>query len=86
MKLFGRLSGVSCLILLGSLWSLPVRAGIIMAVKCQQNLSDGRILVSEGNLLPENARYKVLSYTPISNQGGWSYGECKLNMTKGVSG
>jgi len=60
-------------------------AGIKMTIPCQQNLNDGRILV-DGTFLPSAARYKVLSYTPKSSDGGWSHGECQLDVTKGVSG
>ncbi len=61
-------------------------APIEMALACQQNLSDGRILVSDGALLPPNARYVIKRCTPKTQDGGWSHGECMLSVTKGASG
>ncbi len=59
-------------------------AGTKMTMQCQQNLSDGRVLVSDGTLLPENARFKVLSYKPARKSDGWSYGTCVLDVTQGA--
>ena len=59
---------------------------IEMVLSCQQNLSDGRILVSDGTLLPADARYTIKRYTPKRQADGWSYGPCVLVVTKGVSG
>lgn len=58
---------------------------IQMAIPCQQNLSDGRVLI-DGSLLPAQARYKVLHYAPNRSEGGWSYGQCQLSVTRGASG
>lgn len=60
------------------------KAGMKMTIPCQQSLLDGRVLV-DGTLLPEAVRYKVLSYKPRTRADGWSYGECVLDVTKGVS-
>jgi len=62
--------------------SLPIE----MVLSCQQNLSDGRILVSDGTLLPADARYAIKRYTPKRQADGWYYGPCVLAVTKGVSG
>ena len=66
--------------------ALAAPAPIEMVMACQQSLSDGRILVSNGNLLPPNARYVIKRYTPKGQDNGWSHGECVLSVTKGVSG
>ena len=60
-------------------------SGIQMAVPCQQNLEDGRILLS-GDTLPRNARYKVLHYAPAASSEGWSHGQCEILVTRGASG
>lgn len=55
---------------------------IEMVISCQQNLSDGRILV-DGTMLPTNARYTVRQYTPRRSEAGWSYGECRDHHHQG---
>lgn len=68
--------------------ALPASAAppVEMTIPCQQNLSDGRILV-DGTLLPREARYNVRHYRPQTNTGdGWSRGECRIVITKGASG
>ena len=61
------------------------QSSVRMNLTCQKNLSDGRILVSDGRLLPDNARFKVISYRETSRDGGWSQGPCVLDVTKGGS-
>jgi hypothetical protein len=75
--------------MLAAAWVMPAHAArpaIGMVVACQQNLSDGRILVTDGTLLPPDARYVVKRYTPSTKDAGWSHGQCVLSVTKGVSG
>lgn len=55
--------------------------GMKMTISCQQNLSDGRVLVY-GLVLPAGARYKVLRYQSASTNNGWSYGSCELEFTR----
>ncbi len=53
-------------------------AGLKMTVSCQQNLSDGRMLI-DGRMLPTGTRYNVLHYRPeLANEGGWTRGECEI--------
>lgn len=52
-----------------------------MKLNCQQNLDDGRILVTDGRLLPSTGRYKVESYEPTRSDNGWSYGPCVFVFT-----
>jgi hypothetical protein len=59
-------------------------ANIKMTVKCQQNRSDGRILV-DGALLPntENMHYHIQNYIPKSSAGGWTFGVCQIELNAG---
>ncbi len=53
-----------------------------MQLTCQQDLSDGRTLVSNGNTLPANASFRVLSYRPMQQDSGWSRGPCLVAVTR----
>ena len=71
-------------ILSGSAWAAgpPVE----MQLECQQNTNDGRILVANGDMLPQGARYRVKTYRPTKNTGdGWTTGSCVLVITRGAS-
>lgn len=54
--------------------------GMRMTVSCQQNLSDGRVLM-DGRVLPAGAHYKVVRYQPASTDDGWSHGSCDVEFT-----
>ena len=57
-------------------------AGPEMIVPCQQNTTDQRILVSDYRLLPEKARFKILSYRPQRvSADTWTNGECRIQIT-----
>jgi hypothetical protein len=56
------------------------RPGLAMVLECQQNLSDGRILV-DGRSLPAGARYRVVRYRPRAADPGWSHGTCEIVFT-----
>lgn len=60
---------------------------IDLILTCQQNTSDGRILISDGTLIPETIkRYKMKSYRPTGIMSpGWTTGTCVVSVTKGIS-
>jgi len=72
------------LVMLVCLVPAIAHAKMKMVVPCQQNTYDGRTLVS-GSALPDNVRYNIASYKPTRRADGWTYGECVLNITRGVS-
>ena len=55
--------------------------GLRMIISCQQNLSDGRILV-DGQVLPAGTRYEVVRYQPSSTDNDWSHGSCDVEFTR----
>ena len=55
-------------------------AGRRVRTDCQKNLGDGRILVQDGTVLPDDARFKVVSYKASRTDDGWSYGPCTVEL------
>ena len=55
--------------------------GIKMTISCQQNPSDGRMLV-DASVLPAGTRFKVVRYRPASADSGWSHGSCDVEFTR----
>lgn len=55
--------------------------GLRMTIECQQNLSDGRVLV-DSRVLPAGAQHKVVRYHPTSTGGGWSHGTCEVEFPR----
>ena len=53
-----------------------------MKTICQKNLSDGRILVVDGRVIPDNATFKVIKYRPKSRDSVWSTGPCIIAVTR----
>ncbi len=49
---------------------------------CQKNLREGRILVKDGRILPDNARFRIVAYKPTSRDGIWSSGSCVVVVKK----
>lgn len=47
-------------------------------VSCQQNTSDGRILV-DGREVGDR-RYRVIRYQVTRNEGLWTYGRCVIEF------
>jgi hypothetical protein len=74
----------ACLIILAGSSLALARQAIQMTAPCQQSRADGRILV-DGNFLPEEVRYRVLHYAPKRTEEGWTFGECRLTITRGAS-
>ena len=58
----------------------PARSRMTMA--CQRNLDDGRTLISDGRLIPDGARTKIVSYRPTRRETGWSYGTCTVDVSR----
>jgi hypothetical protein len=58
--------------------------GLHMTIPCQQNLTDGRVLM-DGRFLPIGAHYDILHYHPLSaDQNGWTHGECEVAPASGA--
>jgi hypothetical protein len=54
--------------------------GLQMTMQCQQNLSDGRLLIADGRLLPAGAHFKITHYHPEAVGDGWTHGECEITI------
>ena len=59
----------------------PTQQPLEMLVICQQNQSDGRILVTDPHLGNRDIRFRVLRYQPTRSEGGWSHGNCNIRIT-----
>ena len=62
------------------------RQPVEMVVECMQNKSDGRILVSDPHFPQIDVRFRVLQYRPLRSDDGWSSGQCRILVTRGMSG
>lgn len=62
--------------------SASAQSGRTLQTTCQKNLSDGRILVSDGRAIPDGYGFKVVKYTPRSRDSGWSTGPCTVVLRK----
>jgi hypothetical protein len=76
MRIFFTALVLACIVLSRG----EARAATPIQTNCQKNLSDGRILVVDGRVLPENSRFKILSYRAVRQDSGWSYGPCTLKV------
>lgn len=60
--------------------------GLRMTLPCQQNISDGRILVDR-RYLPMASRFRITHYYPDTpNNVGWTHGKCDIIFKKPESG
>ena len=47
---------------------------------CQKNTDDGRLLLSDGRIIPEGSRTRILSYTPTRVENVWTFGPCRVDI------
>ena len=71
---------------MGSELAIGQVAGTRMAMVCQQNRDDARLLVANGNMLPRNWGFKILRYRPTATDGDWTTGPCTVQLTKPLTG
>lgn len=57
-------------------------AGPRITIECQKNLATGRVTV-DGTKLSDDARFRVVSFQEYGNRGGWAYGDCVIELTRG---
>lgn len=78
-KILRRVAAVGCLIAVGS--SSAAQAYQI-TTGCQKSLMDGRLLFSDGRVIPEGAETRIMGYNPSRTENGWTFGLCRVDIKK----
>jgi hypothetical protein len=57
-----------------------------LTMNCAQDLHDGRIVVTNGDMIPKAATFPdgeifhILNYQPTSKDGAWTKGPCQISV------